>query len=148
LKGKTAEVKKLKESLNKRNTMIWNSPSDAEVYSVAIYPGDIFIFCTDGVFDNLFNHEFIRLVKELKHESVDELLTQGQADLLAKMIAEEAYRNTQDPTKRTPFQRKFRKAYNSTWEVRIFVILYREEKKMISLQLSHLFSQANLINYV
>ena len=38
----------------------------ADYYSYELQNGDILVSATDGVFDNLFNHEILKLVKDFK----------------------------------------------------------------------------------
>jgi hypothetical protein len=54
---------------------------------------------------------------------------------LAEIIVKESLAKVKDKRTKTPFQRKYKKTYNATWEVKhsVFNLIYREEKKMISL---------------
>ena len=81
---------------------------------------------TDGIFDNLFNHEILRIVREFKNK-FPRLVKKEQADvswfinvfqILAEMIVREANEKVKDKKKKTPYQRKYKKTYNATWEVR------------------------------
>lgn len=42
--------------------------SCAQIYSLALEPGDIIISASDGVFDNLFNYEILEIVKKYRNK--------------------------------------------------------------------------------
>ena len=73
---------------------------------------------TDGVFDNLFQHEVLTIIKQYR-ESLPgrQLTTEQQAAALATILAEAAVDKFKNPQgKKTPYQRKYKKTYNATWE--------------------------------
>jgi serine phosphatase RsbU (regulator of sigma subunit) len=45
-----------------------DSPENADDYSVPLKDGDIIVSATDGVHDNLFQHEILTIVKEFKQK--------------------------------------------------------------------------------
>ncbi|CAD5170492.1 unnamed protein product [Musa acuminata subsp. malaccensis] len=77
--------------------------NDAEVKSMGVEPGDIIVVATDGVFDNLFDSEVVRLIKS-------GLVLNLSAERIASLIADEAQRNSLRRTKETPFSIACRKA--------------------------------------
>ncbi|CAL9100668.1 unnamed protein product [Musa acuminata var. zebrina] len=81
------------------------TPNDAEIKSIGVEPGDIIVVGTDGVFDNLFDREVIRVIKSGLALSVS-------AERMANLIADEARRNSIRRTKETPFSIACRKAGN------------------------------------
>ena len=56
-----------------------------------------------------------------------------QAEALAEILVNAAFDKVVDKKKKTPYQRKYKKTYNATWEVSILTIniSYRVVKKMI-----------------
>eukprot|EP00350_Pseudokeronopsis_sp_OXSARD2_P005489 CAMPEP_0170555288 /NCGR_PEP_ID=MMETSP0211-20121228/13197_1 /TAXON_ID=311385 /ORGANISM="Pseudokeronopsis sp., Strain OXSARD2" /LENGTH=100 /DNA_ID=CAMNT_0010865039 /DNA_START=2146 /DNA_END=2445 /DNA_ORIENTATION=- len=87
----------------------------ADYYSYELQHGDILVSATDGVFDNLFNHEILKLVKDFKTKH-PVLQTADYANKLAKIIVMESVGKVKDKKKKTPYQRKYTKTYNATWE--------------------------------
>lgn len=43
-----------------------DTADDADTLEVELKRGDLFVTATDGVFDNLFNHEILTLIQEFK----------------------------------------------------------------------------------
>lgn len=83
-------------------------PEDADEYVFDIYEGDIIISATDGVFDNLFNHEILSILEQCKS------LTPAES---AKKIVTAAHEKvTATHRVSTPYQRKYKKTYNATLE--------------------------------
>lgn len=62
------EMEKLKKVLKKKNNVCQDSPENADEYSIDLKDGDIIISATDGVFDNLFQHEILTMVTEYKRK--------------------------------------------------------------------------------
>lgn len=48
--------------------MCQDTPDLADEYNCEVQPGDIVVCATDGVFDNLFNHEVLEIIKKYKDE--------------------------------------------------------------------------------
>lgn len=73
---------------------------------------------TDGVFDNLFQHEILTMITDYKKEQEGGQLTKdSQAEELATILVQAALDKFKDPSgKKTPYQRKYKKTYNATWE--------------------------------
>ena len=46
--------------------MCQDMPEHADEYHLAIQEGDIIVSATDGIFDNLFNHEILSIITEYK----------------------------------------------------------------------------------
>lgn len=58
---------KLREVLRKGKTnLCQDQPEHSDEYNLDLEVGDVIISATDGVFDNLFNHEILTIVKEFK----------------------------------------------------------------------------------
>jgi serine/threonine protein phosphatase PrpC len=43
---------------------------DPQVGAVAYEPGDMFLLCTDGLSEGLFNHQLMEMLREPSHENV------------------------------------------------------------------------------
>lgn len=43
-----------------------DQPEDADDYNFEVFEGDIIVSASDGVFDNLFNHEILSIVSSEK----------------------------------------------------------------------------------
>ncbi len=65
-KGRIEELKKLKQVLKRSDSMCQDKPEDADEYSYELIDGDIIVSATDGVFDNLFSHEILQIVRNFK----------------------------------------------------------------------------------
>ena len=77
------------------------------------------VSATDGVFDNLFQHEVLTMVSEFRKAQPNcRVTTDAQATELAQQMVEAAIDKFKNPSgKKTPYQRKYKKTYNATWEV-------------------------------
>ncbi|KAJ2905351.1 5-azacytidine resistance protein azr1 [Zalerion maritima] len=47
------------------NNMLLDRPKDSDVTSINLRHGDVLVFASDGVWDNLFNHDILRIVSRL-----------------------------------------------------------------------------------
>ena len=47
------------------NNMLLDYPKDADVTSLSLRHGDVLVFASDGLWDNLFNHVILRIVSRL-----------------------------------------------------------------------------------
>ena len=65
-RGKKEEVSKLRKVLRKKNNVCQDTPEAADDYTVPLKDGDIIISASDGVLDNLFQHEILTMVKEYR----------------------------------------------------------------------------------
>lgn len=111
-------MSKLKQVLKKKNTVCQDSPENADDYTVELKDGDIIVSATDGVFDNLFQHEVLSMVSDYRKTQEGGLITrERQAQELAKIMVDAAVDKFKAPKgKKTPYQRKYKKTYNATWE--------------------------------
>jgi hypothetical protein len=66
-KGRIEEIKKLKSMLKRKDNLCQDKPEYAEEYTYELLDGDIIVSATDGVFDNLFGHEILKIVKDFKN---------------------------------------------------------------------------------
>lgn len=113
-----AEMEKLKKVLKKKNNVCQDSPDNADDYTIDLKDNDIIVSATDGVFDNLFQHEILTMVTEYKRKQEGNKIAQNsQATELAEIIVNAAIDKFKNPKgKKTPYQRKYKKTYNATWE--------------------------------
>ena len=138
---KQKELKNLKSILKdgSRSQICNDPPSNAQKYDVQLSLGDVIITATDGVFDNLFNKEVLEIIKAYKLERYSEkreqntgligppcfLSHQEEAKELARRICRAARAKVDDgeANKRveTPYQRLFKKTYNSVWQVSVHI---------------------------
>lgn len=65
-KGRIEELKKLKHVLKRKDYMCQDMPEHSEEYSEELMDGDVIVSATDGVFDNLFNYEIFKCVRDFK----------------------------------------------------------------------------------
>ena len=54
-----------------KDNMCQDRPDDSDEYSIQLEIGDVIVSGTDGVFDNLFNHEIHQIVKVYKDEQYE-----------------------------------------------------------------------------
>ena len=59
-------MSKLKQVLKKKNNVCQDSPENADDYNIELKERDIVVSATDGVFDNLFQHEVLTMVSDFK----------------------------------------------------------------------------------
>eukprot|EP01066_Platyproteum_vivax_P016413 Platyproteum_vivax@DN7116_c0_g1_i1.p1 len=108
-KGLGALVKLLKKN---RQQSKQDMPSEADVYEIDLQEGDLLIMGSDGVFDNIFDHEVCGLCSLTMSPS--EALVMGDADLamspsrVAETVARAARHRSRDCRARTPFSRHAR----------------------------------------
>ena len=113
--------------------MCADSPSVADQYELNLEVGDVIVTASDGVFDNLFNREILDIIEGYKRERYALkrqfkcglrgppclLSDPDEARELARRICRAARAKVDDGEvgKRveTPYQRKFKKTYNSQW---------------------------------
>ena len=119
--------------------MCQDQPDDADEYSISIELGDVIVSATDGLFDNLFNHEIHTIIKVYKDEQYQQrikriqpnntdsetdlpcmLNTHQQAKELAERIVKAARAKVDAGARnervKTPYERKYKKTYNATWD--------------------------------
>jgi len=112
-------MSKLKQVLKKKNNVCQDSPENADDYNIELKEGDIIVSATDGVFDNLFQHEVLTMVSEYRKVQDNCMMkTDAQAQELSRILVDAAIDKFKNPKgKKTPYQRKYKKTYNATWEV-------------------------------
>ena len=64
--GNTEGAKKLKKMLKNKDNLCQDEPESADEYSIELLEGDVIVSATDGVLDNLFIHEILKIVKDYK----------------------------------------------------------------------------------
>lgn len=116
--GKREELQRLKKVLRKKNHVCQDQPDSADDYTIELKDGDIIVSATDGVFDNLFQHEILTIIKQYRETLPGrQLTTEAEATALAQILSEAAVDKFKNPQgKKTPYQRKYKKTYNATWE--------------------------------
>ena len=56
----------------KETNMCQDEPHHSDEYTIHLQLGDVIVSATDGVFDNLFNHEILAIIKDYKLERYDQ----------------------------------------------------------------------------
>ena len=74
-----------------------NSPQQADEFSVEVFPGDLVILGTDGMFDNLHTPSILKVIESLYTEK--KLNPQS----ISKELAEEAYKLSLEENYLSPF---------------------------------------------
>lgn len=77
-------------------------PSDADVHSVPLEPGDVIVMGSDGLFDNLWVEDIGRLINDRLTQNGTER-DELEAQTLAERIAESAHANAKSREIRTPW---------------------------------------------
>ena len=120
------------EKCNREETKFWrDKPEDSILYQMKVEEGDIVLWGTDGLFDNIFTDEILKIIdifmfdyytshSESSSESVhtkssspesanrqDIFLTKRNAKRLAKELVKEAHRKSKSSNSITPFGQKF-----------------------------------------
>jgi serine/threonine protein phosphatase PrpC len=101
--GMTALVSLLKKTKEPN----FDTPSCADTQMICIRPGDIIIAATDGLFDNLYDVDIIRIVE---HMSNKQLPAKKFCKFLARALAERAVDKGWDITYRSPFSKNAAKS--------------------------------------
>ena len=55
--------------------MCQDSADSAQNYKCDVQHGDIIITATDGMFDNLFQFEILKIIKNFKEEQIDQVIS-------------------------------------------------------------------------
>jgi len=79
---------------NQLGTGSSDRPRDADKYSIQLRPNDVVVMATDGLFDNLSNHQILNVYRSWDG---------GSPKQLAEMLATTAHRVAADPKAVTPF---------------------------------------------
>jgi protein phosphatase PTC7 len=67
---------------------IANEPKDMDLYRHPVAHGDIFLLATDGVWDNLFNEDLLKIVShEMMKEGAWIVPQSGQSETVGKLLA-------------------------------------------------------------
>jgi serine/threonine protein phosphatase PrpC len=121
--GKQALVRAIQRSSNKQDM-----PDDAEKYLLPVLEGDLIILGTDGIFDNLHDHELCQLASQaispfeaqesldtesgcLSHSNGDsQQATATAPERLAMALVEAALHRSKDLTTKSPFSMHAQKA--------------------------------------
>ena len=77
-----------------------NKAEDSDVVQIPLEHGDIIVLGTDGLFDNLDEKVIIQLVWKAVKSNTDKSFNVAN---LARSIAEEAFKVSEDPRAKTPF---------------------------------------------
>lgn len=68
------------------------------------------VSATDGVFDNLFNHEILEIISSESAQAM------SPAEIATKIVTSAQEKVTTTFRVTTPYQRKYKKTYNCTWD--------------------------------
>lgn len=68
------------------------------------------VSATDGVFDNLFNHEILEIISSESAQAM------SPAEIAKKIVTSAQEKVTTTFRVTTPYQRKYKKTYNCTWD--------------------------------
>jgi len=94
-----------------------DSPEKAEKYILNLEMGDIIIMYTDGLSDNVYDHEIIELLKNIKDNSSLEI---------AKIISAFAFEKSVNNKKKTPWSDKVGEGQgNKPDDITVLVIKYK-----------------------
>lgn len=120
--GKTALVRAVQKNPGYKQDL----PHDADTYAFQVQEGDLLIAGTDGLFDNLFDHEICQLASqaispleagEVFDERTERLISQPDsschstaADNIAEALARAALHRSQDQAFKSPFSCHAQKA--------------------------------------
>uniref|UniRef100_A0A0G4I6Q1 PPM-type phosphatase domain-containing protein n=1 Tax=Chromera velia CCMP2878 TaxID=1169474 RepID=A0A0G4I6Q1_9ALVE len=108
--GKATLVRVLRQS----SMMPQDTPSMAATYSTSLQEGDLVLLGTDGVFDNLFDHEICALANLTMSPYEASLLQNSElvtpAEHVAAAVAHAAFHRSRDPKAKTPFARHARQS--------------------------------------
>jgi protein phosphatase PTC7 len=123
---------------------IHDLPSDSDVARYDLRHGDVVIFATDGLTDNVFVHDILRLVISHMENTVSwyrdedgELQCSANlsgADALAQNLVRLAYRNSVDPNYESPFSFSLRQSLatyalgGKTDDITVMVMLVHEKE--------------------
>lgn len=123
---------------------IHDLPSDSDVSRYDLKHGDVVIFATDGVTDNVFVHDILRLVISHMENTVSwyrdedgELQCSANlsgGDILAQSLVRLAYRNSIDPNYASPFSFSLRQSLatyalgGKTDDITVMVMLVHEKE--------------------
>ena len=104
-RGKLTEMAKLRNVLKKKNNVCQDSPENADDYTIQLKEGDIIMSATDGVFDNLFQHEILTMVTDYRKDQPNGQLTKStQAKELAAILVQAAMSKFKEPAaKKAPY---------------------------------------------
>lgn len=81
---------------------------DAMLSTMPIYPGDVVIMGSDGLFDNVSDNEIL--------ETVDQLLLQGQSPSgIAQQLAFKSFEYSVDKKAETPYSRAATEAFDMAY---------------------------------
>jgi protein phosphatase PTC7 len=61
--NKSKELTNLKNAIS-MNRFCEDKPEDSDIYQIRVREGDLLLLATDGVFDNLFQDEILRIVTQ------------------------------------------------------------------------------------
>ena len=105
-----AQAKILRRKLDESKMVEQDAPEDADTYALRVKEGDLLLVMTDGVSDNLFNHEIQKIVNQhiKEYEEQDEI----SAEALSEKIAQAAAQKVRAKG-RTPFSEKYKKQFRS-----------------------------------
>lgn len=70
------------------------TPAEAQLSSISLAKGDVIVVASDGLFDNLYDHEIAQAVWDMRYM---------RADQLVRVLCDQAYRVSVDPRVDSPW---------------------------------------------
>lgn len=108
------------ESLHEQVLQKPNSPEDCNTADIELQEGDLVLVYTDGVCDNLFEHEILEICNRALSPYSAKLIANPGAATSASVVAESlvtaAFHRSRDTNARTPFGRHAKMNGFPTWE--------------------------------
>ncbi|GIM16906.1 hypothetical protein Vretimale_19473, partial [Volvox reticuliferus] len=104
-----------------------DTAADAQMYQLALEPGDVVILATDGLFDNMWDEELVSMVAASAASIPSGLAgpaaataAQPAAQQLAASLVSAAFRHAQDPGFRSPWAVELANQPAASWISRFF----------------------------
>ena len=111
--GRRREAIQLKSLIDNKK-LCGDEPETADEYNFQVSENDIILLGTDGVFDNIFSSEILRIVNNCMLNA--SRITNRVAKEIAERLVAEAYRKSKLLVVDTPFKRKYETSKNENWE--------------------------------
>jgi len=90
-----------------------DNPEDGESYQIIVNKNDLLILGTDGLFDNLFEHEILEIVEN--HLSNKKVISKDDINSLAYSLARRAQEKSNDYLCESPFKENYIKELKEKW---------------------------------
>ncbi|GLI71738.1 hypothetical protein VaNZ11_017043 [Volvox africanus] len=104
-----------------------DTAADAQMYQLALEPGDVIVLATDGLFDNMWDEELVSMVAAAAASIPPGLAgpaaaaaAQSAAQQLSSSLVAAAFRHAQDPGFRSPWAVELANQPAASWISRLF----------------------------